>query len=185
MQTNQSVEKLGLQLMSLARKAFPMLGEKELDRMLKGRFFQALQSKWQRKLGASKVGESFSDLYDRARTAERHDQHFQTSRESQGSSQSRKQGTDIQETVTTPNETGEPSRKRVSSLKCFGCGELGHFKRNCPHKDKLSTESVSLRVNVSILLNKTGVKPQGVHLQHLVLLFQLLRLVLLNYQGHL
>ena len=52
MQTNQSVEKLGLQLMSLARKAFPMLGEKELDRMLKGRFFQALQSKWQRKLGA-------------------------------------------------------------------------------------------------------------------------------------
>ena len=138
MQTNQSVEKLGLQLMSLARKAFPMLGEKELDRMLKGRFFQALQSKWQRKLGAPKVGESFSDLYDRARTAERHDQHFQTSRE--GSSQSRKQSTDKRETVTTPKETGEPSRKRVSSLKCFGCGELGHFKRNCPHKDKLSTD---------------------------------------------
>ena len=38
MQTDESVEK---QLMQLARKAFPSLGEKELDRLLKGRFFQA------------------------------------------------------------------------------------------------------------------------------------------------
>ena len=40
MQTDESVEKQGLQLMQLARKAFPSLGEKELDRLLKGRFFR-------------------------------------------------------------------------------------------------------------------------------------------------
>ena len=64
MQTEESVERLGLQLMSLARKAFPGLGSRELDRLLKGRFFQALLPKWQRKLGASKVAESFAELYE-------------------------------------------------------------------------------------------------------------------------
>ena len=33
MQTDKSVEKLGLQLMQLARKAFSSLSEKELDRL--------------------------------------------------------------------------------------------------------------------------------------------------------
>ena len=56
-----SVEKLGLQLMSLAKKAF------ERDRLLKGRFFQALVPRWQRKLGAPKVTESFTELYEHAR----------------------------------------------------------------------------------------------------------------------
>lgn len=48
--------------MTLAKKAFPSLGAKELDRLLKGRFFQALLPKWQRKLGAPKVAESFNEL---------------------------------------------------------------------------------------------------------------------------
>lgn len=78
MQTDETIEKLGLQLMSLARKAFPSLGEKELDRLLKGRFFQAVLPKWQRKLGAPKVEESFNQLYERARTLERHDMQYQT-----------------------------------------------------------------------------------------------------------
>jgi len=44
--------------------------------MLKGRFYQALLPKWQRKLGAPKATETFDDLYARARTLERHDQQF-------------------------------------------------------------------------------------------------------------
>ena len=71
MQGTESVEKLGLSLQKLARKAFPSTTGKEFDRLLKGRFFQALHTKWQRKLGAPKPGELFSELYDRARTSDR------------------------------------------------------------------------------------------------------------------
>ena len=58
MQSEQSIEQLGLQLQTLARKAFPESSGKEFDRLLKGRF---LLPKWQRK---------FQELYDRARTLE-------------------------------------------------------------------------------------------------------------------
>ena len=54
----------------LGQKAFPSSQEKEFDRMLKGRFFQALHVKWQRKLGAPKPQETFRKLYNRARTLE-------------------------------------------------------------------------------------------------------------------
>ena len=63
MQNTQSVEEVGIQLQRLARKAFPKSSPKEFDRMLKGRFYQALLPKWQRKLGAPKLAESFDDLY--------------------------------------------------------------------------------------------------------------------------
>ena len=52
-----------------------MLG-KELDRLLKGRFFQALNVKWQRKLGAPKPDESFYALYDRARALESREKQY-------------------------------------------------------------------------------------------------------------
>ena len=44
MRTSESVEQLGIDLMSLGRKAFPKICEAEFDCMLKGRFFQALLS---------------------------------------------------------------------------------------------------------------------------------------------
>lgn len=69
----ESVEQLGLELQRLGRRAFPSAEGPELDRLLKGRFFQALHPKWQRKLGAPKPTESFSELYDRARMMEHHD----------------------------------------------------------------------------------------------------------------
>ena len=75
-QEKQSVEKLGMDLQKLARKAFPKMDVKEFDRLLKGRFYQALLPKWQRKLGAPKTAESFDDLFTRARTFERHEQQF-------------------------------------------------------------------------------------------------------------
>ena len=54
-QKSLSVEQLGLQLQKVAKRAFPTLVGKDLDRLMKGRFFQALLPKWQRKLGAPKM----------------------------------------------------------------------------------------------------------------------------------
>ena len=49
-QREQSVEQLRLEMQRLAKRAFPALTGKDLDRLLKGRFFQALLPKWQGKL---------------------------------------------------------------------------------------------------------------------------------------
>ncbi len=73
MQDQESVEKLGLDLQRLVRKAYPSMGETKFDRMLKDKFYQALLPKWQRKLGAPKLDESYTALYDRARMLEMHD----------------------------------------------------------------------------------------------------------------
>ena len=78
-QVSQSVEQLGIELQRLAKpvvRAFPGLVGKDLDHLLKGWFFQALLSKWQRKLGAPKTGENFEELYGRARMVEYHDQQY-------------------------------------------------------------------------------------------------------------
>lgn len=50
MQGTESIEQLGISLQKLGRKAFPGTSGKEFDRLLKGRFFQALHTKWQRRL---------------------------------------------------------------------------------------------------------------------------------------
>ena len=47
MQDSQSIEQLGIELQRLARKAFPSISGKEQDILLKGRFYQALLSRWQ------------------------------------------------------------------------------------------------------------------------------------------
>ena len=49
-------------MQKLAKRAFPCLSGKDLDRLLKGHFFQALLPKWQCRLGAPKVEESFDEL---------------------------------------------------------------------------------------------------------------------------
>ena len=60
----------------MARQAFSNMPVPEFNRLLKGRFFQALQVKWQRKLGAPKPEESFQDLYDRARLMEQYEKQY-------------------------------------------------------------------------------------------------------------
>ena len=42
----EPVEQLGIALQNLVRKAFPQAKGREFDRLLKGRFFQALRTKW-------------------------------------------------------------------------------------------------------------------------------------------
>ena len=63
-QKDETIESLGLELQALGLKAFPSIQGREFDRLLKGRFFQALHVKWQRKIGAPKPSETFQELYD-------------------------------------------------------------------------------------------------------------------------
>ena len=46
---------------------------------MKGRFFQSLVPKWQRKLGALKAEETFKDLFNRACTVEKQDEQYSQS----------------------------------------------------------------------------------------------------------
>ena len=78
MQDSQSIEQLGIELQRLARKAFPSISGKEQDILLKGRFYQALLPRWQRKL-VPKPEETFTELYDRARTLEKHEKQYAAS----------------------------------------------------------------------------------------------------------
>ena len=138
MQDKQSVEELGVVLQKLARKAFPESRAKEFDRMLKGRFYQALLPKWQRKLGAPKTDESFEDLYARARAIERHDQQIGAGRQADSrlhkpstADESSKKTDTASEPKTGKNWHGQPRRDdRNRSRSCFHCGEVGHIQRN-------------------------------------------------------
>ena len=166
MQSDESVEKLGLQLMSLARKAFPSLGDRELDRLLKGRFFQALLPKWQRKLGAPKVSESFTELYERARTCERHEQQYRAnSRKDHSKPRERRDDHPSSGDATlapgSSDETPPQRRRRQSTIKCFSCGGP-HFKRDCPHKeDKSEALGRSRGTSQHNAQEQSGMTPQS------------------------
>ncbi len=69
-QMDKSIEQLGISIQQLGRKAFPAIIGRYIDHLLKGRFYQALLVKWQRKLGPPKPEESFHDLFARARMLE-------------------------------------------------------------------------------------------------------------------
>ena len=75
-QKDQSVEALGLEFQRLAKRAFPVLTDKDFDRLMKGRFSQVLLPRWQRKRRIPKPDESFDELFNRARTTEQHEQQY-------------------------------------------------------------------------------------------------------------
>lgn len=118
MQDRQTVEALGVKLQRLGRKAFSTSGQKELDLMLKGRFYQALLPKWQQRLGAPKTTESFNELFARARTLERHDQQFNSAR---GDAKSNGKG------VQPPTKTDHT--KAESTRKSEGLSQKDRFKQ--------------------------------------------------------
>ena len=79
MQGEESIEQLGMDLQRLGRKAFPGIEGKEFDRLLKGRLYQALHPRWQRKLNAPRPDETFAQLFERARMLEQHEKQFTAS----------------------------------------------------------------------------------------------------------
>ena len=112
-QTDQSVEALGLELQRPAKRAFPTLKGKDFDRLVKGRFFQALLPRWQRKLGAPKPDESFDELFNRARTTERREQQYcEVAEERKDAQQKNKK---VEKAPTQPCK--EPAEKVSSSEK--------------------------------------------------------------------
>ena len=150
-QTDQSVEALGLALQRLAKRAFPMLKGKDFDRLVKGRFFQALLPRWQRKLGAPKPDESFDELFNRARTTERREQQYcEVAEERKDAQQKTKK---VEKAPTQPRkeqaEKASNSEKRESSSKqgqgqgpqCHNCHRYGHIAKFCWDKQKRGAEA--------------------------------------------
>ena len=146
-QGTESVEQLGLELQKLCRRAFPAVAGKDLDRFLKGRFYQALHVKWQRKLGPPKPNESFHELYNRARMAERHEKQYDESFKNRKGAQS---GRKVEkEEVSQPTKVDDktsnkksvpPKRKTrgipVQERVCFACQKVGHMASDCPQLGK-------------------------------------------------
>ena len=145
MQGTDSIEQLGITVQHLGRRAFPSMNKKEFDRLIKGRFFQALLVKWQRKLEAPKPGETFHELYNRARMMEQYEKQYAASAAAH-SDQSSKKNDHTHKTATStvkdesagqeqPKNTGPGAGKKVQrGVFCWGCREPGHIKRNCPKK---------------------------------------------------
>ena len=111
---------------------------KEFDRLLKGRFFQALHVRWQRKLVAPKPEETFIGFYDRARMIEQHEKQYAASAAVQGDGavgkkpdRVRKPGF-IPPVIKLPEKTGNTPLQFSKERRFHRCKELGHFKRDCP-----------------------------------------------------
>ncbi len=104
--------------------------------MLKGRFFQALHVKWQRRLGAPKTSETFQELYDRARVIERHERQYTESAASRGDTpkkntfRAREQG----QVATPQSESTRRDERKTREPVCYHCQRPGHYKSDCPFR---------------------------------------------------
>ena len=152
-QGDNSVEQLGLDLQTLGRRAFPSVSVTEFDRMLKGRFYQALLPKWRRKLGAPKLEEKFTELYDRAHMLEQHEKQYQASAQTQQRTDSKGSRNDPKGSrhasdknkespakstplhpPSTPTPLRIPPQPRVRL--CHLCESSEHLARHCPKRNK-------------------------------------------------
>ena len=117
--------------------------------LIEGRFYSALLPKWQKKLGALRPSEKFNDLYERARTVERHDKQFQvsatsrTEKKDEQPEQPSKSATVSKPAAMAADSSAPTSRESPSSANkggkypwrpCFICKRPDHLARNCPEK---------------------------------------------------
>ena len=152
-QGDESIDQLGISIQQLGRKAFPSIVGKDFDRLLKGRFYQALQVKWQRKLGAPKPDESFHDLLARARMLEEHEKQFSGYNEPRTGKSGRKSGPvehrkgyshkkpEQDSTRANPDENANSTKQK--ERRCYLCKEIGHFRRDCPQRSETPGKSRS------------------------------------------
>lgn len=146
MQGDETIEKLGISIQQLGLKAFPSMVGKEFDRLIKGRFYQALNVKWQRKLGKPKPEETFHELYDRARMLEQHEKQYSVSarvqleksgRNTKGTtardhlSRSEKLPKEKTSSISKGN-TSKESTSTYGNYRCHKCKQVGHIRPNCP-----------------------------------------------------
>ena len=165
MQGTETIKQLGITIQRLGRKAFPSTTGKEFDRLLKGRFYQALYVKRQRKLGPPKASESFYELYDRARALEEQEKqyaassvihqsdNFRRSDHSKMSTGSQPPAGTLPPSTPTTQATGrsEEIGSRQLARRCHHCKETGHLRRDCPRRQEAlgrsSTNTVTAQQN--------------------------------------
>ena len=159
-QTSESVEELGMEIQRLGHRAFPSVTGNDLDRLLKGRFFQALLVRWQRKLGAPKVEETFQELFDRARMTEQREKQYAESAALHGNNDGNKQKNNKEKVTKFSSRPGrsyygkpgqfQPSGSQVEKptsnncssrytpplRTCYLCQQPGHIARECPRRSR-------------------------------------------------
>ena len=153
-QGEESIEQLGMDIQKLGRKAFPSTEGKELDRLLKGRFYQALHPRWQRKLNAPRTDETFEQLFERARMLEQHEKQFSASAACRSESQTKKKTTTPTPQSSRPPVNQKPNKAPGAASAptpapgpapmkglCRDCGQPGHWARNCPNRRKRQPEA--------------------------------------------
>ena len=186
MQEQQMVEQLGIELQHLGRKTFSNTNSKEFDRMLKGQFFQALMA--ERKVGAPKTGETFNELYDRARTVERQEKQISASAAARGDtkaltdkSHARQHQIANKQTIrqdapqnATNNKSSKPRSTAQTQVSkhpaqteseqyrrgCWLCSNLNHLARNCTKQPRAEASGRSGQVSRTAQLTAAVQSPK-------------------------
>ena len=178
-QGDESIEQLGISIQQLGRKVFPNITGKDFDRLLKGRFYQALQVKWQRKLGAPKPDETFHDLLARVRMLEEHEKQFAASAElcpgSTGRKPTRGEVPKSKEQTNTESSSrrstgknGSTSPTKATERRCFFCQGVGHLQRDCPSKkDQKAPSETPGKTRTLTNTSSTGTVLSSTNLEHL------------------